>query len=159
MQIATDVKTRSISKTTKTGVWYYYPIVAGFVNADGVVFQPLTEKLTEEYFSRLLNDIIGQPRQVKSSVETLSITKDKTDDLGNETLAKNFDPQNGATGQKGKLNDVPLPLAVAFREDNTCQLKSIGIPENDKKISNDKKSKEKRFLVCPAQIVRPDGKP
>ena len=41
-------------------------------------------------------------------------------------------------GKKEKSNVVPLPQAVVLKEDYTCHLKFIGLPENDKKFPNEK---------------------
>ena len=99
---ATDEKTGSkCTSTTLSAGRYYYLTVAELDNADCNGFKHLSEKLTKECLLGLLMDIIGHLRKAKSSVYNLSEIIDENDYI-NQTLDKNDDLNNGASG----LNEI-----------------------------------------------------
>ena len=104
LEMTTDDKTRPNStSTTQPGGRYYYPTAEELVHADAERFKHLTEKLTNGWNLRLLKGTIGNLRQAKSSIHTLTKVDDKIDNLKNEIFAKRDDLKIESMGINEKL--------------------------------------------------------
>ena len=113
-------------------------------------FKALTEKLRKDWLLCLLKDTAIHLCEAQSFSSSLSKIDEEIDDLQatTENLAKKFD----STSNQSCSFASPAPVHVnAPKQDlnlktdeHELQLKFVGMPENDIKFPNEKKSKEKK---------------
>ena len=155
MMTTDDVSNRVASRVNSTSG--YYPSVEELLVAlnNDVDYKALTGKLTKDWLHCLLKDTLLHFKEAKSNSKTLNLVDSRMN-----TLNEIFDEQKMVTEEiKQKLTEFNIKSMETYKtnerqivrpaiNDNKFlrQLKVIGIPENNKKFSNERLLKDKQSI-------------